>query len=59
VTDLGPRGAGCTIVEKLDEQLEDDFPLILVQQAGSSAPRGGWTRFNERVMRLGRRIGDE
>ena len=59
MTGLGPRGAGCTIVEKHDEQLEDDFPLILVQQAGLSAPRGGRTTFDEPVMRLWRRIDGE
>ena len=50
MTDLGPRSAGRTTVEKVDEQLEEDFPLILVQQAGSSASHGGRTRFDERVM---------
>ena len=40
------------LLKKLNEQLEDDFPLILVQQAGSSAPREGRTRFDERVMQL-------
>ena len=59
MTDPGPRGASCTIVEKLDEQLKDEFPLILVRQAGSSAPHGGRTGFDEGVMRLWRRIGDE
>ena len=57
MTDLGPRSAGCTIVEKVDEQLEEDSLLILVQQAGKRAPREGRTRFDEGVVRLRRRTG--
>ena len=31
---LGPRGVGCAIVEKLDDQPEEDFPLRLGAASG-------------------------
>lgn len=59
MADPGPRGAGCAIVEKLNEQLEEGLPLILVQEAWSGVPCGGLTRFDERITRPWKRAGDE
>lgn len=56
---MGPRGAGCAIVEKLDDQPEEDFPLRFGAASGvgrAALEDGGESPSELRDLRKGQEV---